>query len=155
MRVGVHALFGAVAGAAEPEIHRYWRIVSLAIPGGSFFEVSEIGLYTDGVRNTGATMASSDAPIAGSLADLDDANTSTRCYWSEATAEGGGFYISWDFGTDTEINGFAQAGFDNSARYMQALTLQWSDDNSAWTTKATLSGLSYPGNNTMSSVIPV
>jgi hypothetical protein len=33
---------------------------------------------------------------------------------------------------------------------MQGFTLQWSDDDSTWTTLGSKSGLSYPGNNTLS-----
>ena len=138
---------------------RYWRIRSLSIPGGGFLEVSEIGLYSGGVRQTGAILTSSVAPStgpgSGPVSTLDDNNTSTRPYWDEATAEGAGFWVQWDFGTARFIDGFAQAGFDNSSRFIQSCLIECSDDAVYWEARARLSGLTYPGNFTFSAVIAV
>ncbi len=45
------------------------------------------------------------------------------------------------------------AGFDTASRYPTDITLQWSDDNSSWTTFGTWSGLTYPGDNAWGPVL--
>jgi hypothetical protein len=132
---------------------RYWRVNSLTIPGGGFLEISELQLFIGASQQTGATVTSSDAPT-GLLSLLTDGNLTTRCYWTEAVAEGAGFWIKFDFGAgnDKAIDGVKQGGFDTSNRYIQAFSLQYSTDNSSWTTLGSKSGLTYPGNNTLSAM---
>lgn len=128
-------------------VHRYWRVKNIVIPGGGYLEISEWQLFDGTTRvDAGATMSSSSAPDSGALSSLVDNNTGTRCYWAEATAEGAGFWIKWDLGTATEVNGTKFAGFDTSTRYPSAFTLEWSDDDSAWTSLGNVSGVAYPGN---------
>ena len=140
--------------------HQYWRINGITIPGGGFFEISELTMVDTSTSPhtslvSAATKTSSDAPAGGSLNDIFDNNLSTRCFWSEATAEDPNFWIKFDFGGGSpdgyqRVTGVEQGGFDTSTRYMSAFTLQWSDDDSTWIDAGSKSGLSYPGNNTLS-----
>lgn len=132
---------------------RYWRIVGLSVPAGDYFEVSEIQLLEGGVNvNGSATVTSSHTPTFP-FSYLTDGQLNTRCYWSALVAEGADFWIKWDFGAGVNkaISGVKQGGYDTSARYMYAFTLQYSDDGANWTPLGSKSGLAYPGNFTLSS----
>ncbi len=143
--------------AAKPagsvvESHRYWRVRRL-YGLTTFLEISEIQFWTDSARISG-TMTSSNAPDFGSLADENDNNLSTRCYWSATTAENTAFWVQLDCGVATVVAGVRLGGFDNSGRYPANIAaLEWSDDASSWTSVGAALGLSYPGNNTLSSLI--
>jgi hypothetical protein len=141
---------------APPGAHRYWRINGITLgAGGNFLEISELQVLEASVNVTSSATktASTNPDVAGALADIYDGNLSTRNIWNQATVEAGGFYLHFDFGAGGEraINGVKQGGYDTNNRYMAAFTLQHSDDNAAWTTLGSKSGLSYPGNNTLSS----
>jgi len=99
-------------------------------------------------------VTASTAPT-NSLDFLTDNDTATRCYWDASTAEDSAFWIQYQFGTAQAVDGVKQAGFDTSDRYMAGFTLQWSDNGSTWTTLGSKSGLSYPGNNTLSSLYTI
>lgn len=143
----------------EPVTARYWRLVNIDVAaGGSHLEISELRLFSDGVDVTAnATISSSVSPDGFTLADLVDGNTNTRCFWTNNTAEDPSFWIQFDFGAGdaTKVNGLKQAGFDTNNRYMAGFTVQFSDDGVSWTPLGTLSGLTYPGNNTLSSLYEI
>jgi hypothetical protein len=130
---------------------RYWRIKSISVPG-AFLEISEVQFCAGGTRQTG-TLASSDVPVGGSITDLNDNVLTTRCYWDNAVAVAAGFWIRMDLGSVKVIDGIKLGGFDTTNRYPTAFTLEKSTDNSIWTAVGSVSGLSYPGNNTLSSTI--
>lgn len=139
--------------------YRYWRINSITISGGTYFEVSEIQLYVGGTQQTGATLTSSDTPFgpngnSSDLAYLVDGDLHTGAYWTTATATGGSFWLKFDFGAGNEkaIDGVKIGGFDTANRFPTGFTLQYSSDNSSWTTLGSKSGLSYPGNYTLSTL---
>jgi hypothetical protein len=136
--------------------HRYWRLVDLDIPGDGSgnLEVSEIRVFVDSVDVTDdATQSASEAPFSGVLSSIFDNNLSTRCVWTEAVAEDAAFYIQFDFGFggDVELDALKQGGFDTATRYMQGFSVEHSDNGTDWTLYATKSGLTYPGNFTLSS----
>lgn len=134
--------------------HRFCRIRGLTVPG-SFFEVSELQPWGGGVNlNSLATKTATNAVEGGTFAALFDGNLGTRGYWPQSVAQNAGFSVTWDFGvgTEQEVTGFKQGGFDTADRYMTAFTLEWSDDNSAWTAIGSKTGLTYPGNNTLSAL---
>ena len=143
-------------GAPPPSTtHRYWQFIDLLVTEAGFFEVAEIQLLTGStVVSEGKTYSSFSAPTLA-LGNLFDGSTATRCYWTKTQIETSGFYIRIDLGTAMDVDGVKQAGFDDSARYMNGFTLQYSDDGTAWTTYATKTGLTYPGNNTLSSTYSV
>ncbi len=135
--------------------HRFWRFTGIS--SGSLLEISEIQLLVGAtVVSEGKTYSSFTPPETGfALANLFDGSLSTRCYWFSAGYSDPSFYIKIDLGSAMAVDGVKQAGFDTSDRYMTAFTLEYSDDNSTWTTAATKSGLAYPGNNTLSTVYSV
>ncbi len=134
--------------------HRYWRVVDISIPGGGLLEIGEWQLFNGASRvDASATLSSSSSPSFGSVADLKDGSVSTRVYWDESTVENPAFWIKWDFGSAQTVDGTRFSGYDNSTRYPSGFTFQWSDDNSSWTTQRSVSGVSYPGNNTYTDVI--
>jgi len=126
--------------------HRYWRIVDLSIPGGGYLEISELHLY-EGASKVTATLSNSVAPSFSVVSVLDDGSNFSRAYWTEATAENPSFWIQWDVGAgnDLEATGLRQAGYDNSARHIEACTLEYSDDASTWGVAGYVTGIPYPG----------
>lgn len=142
---------GYTAAGDSLGAHSYWRLMNITVPGGGFLEISELQLLEGTVVvSSGQTHSTSNTPSLGVVGDLFDGSTATRPFWSEAVAEASGFYIQVQFSTPRAITAVKQAGFDTSTRYMDGFTLQYSDDGSSWTTLGTKSGLTYPGNNTLS-----
>jgi len=82
---------------------------------------------------------------------MSDNNLTTRVYWTQAHAQDTTFWMKWDFGTPTTVDGMKQGGYDTSDRYCSAFTVQGSNDDSIWVDVASFTGLAYPGNNTLSS----
>jgi hypothetical protein len=150
-------VLGSGGGGGGIGAHRYWRIVNVTVPASDFLEIAEVQLLTGvTVVSEGKTYASNPVPDSvGALSLLFDGDLSTRVYWTAAHAEDPSFYLSVDLGSDTAVDGVKQAGFDNNSRYMDGFTLQYSDDNSSWTTATTKSGLTYPGNNTLSATYSI
>lgn len=150
------AIQQVLAAAAESgggsESHRYWRFTSLTVPG-DYLEISELQLLVGAsVYSAGVTPTFSDSAGGDGAGALTDGLLNTRNFWTQAVAQGGGFYIQFDLGVARGVNGVKQGGFDTSTRYMSGFSLQYSDDASSWTTLGSKSGLTYPGNNTLSSV---
>lgn len=155
MLAALNAVAPTSGGGGSPgDPHRYWRVSSIQT-STSFLELSELAMFESAVDVTSeATVTASHAVAGGSLAELVDGSVANRAYWSEATVEGGGFWIKFDFGAanDKVIDGVKQGGFDTSGRHMIDFTLEYSDDNSAWAALGSKTGLAYPGNNTLSAL---
>lgn len=149
--------FSISSQTAVGDAHRYWRITNIQLgAGGDYLEISELQMLEGTTNLTGsATKTSSTAPLGssgGGLSDLFDGSTGTRCYWTSATIHTGqSFWIKFDFGSDQVVDGVKQGGFDTSSRYMAQFTLEYSDDDTNWTAYGTQTGLTYPGNSTLSS----
>lgn len=127
---------------------RYWRINAVTVPG-TFLELSELQFLSGSTVFSG-TFTSNVAPT-NPIARLSDGLLNASCYWTQAQAQDSGFYIQLDLGSSPGIvDGVKQGGFDTSTRTMTAFTLQYSSNGTDWTTKGSKSGLSYPGNNTLS-----
>lgn len=146
-------IFKCTAGSTSAA-RRYWRATSLTFGSGSTLEISELQLHSDaGNENANATKTSSISPSPGALSNLFDGSLSTSAYW---TSFSGSQSIKWDFGgTDKLITGIKIGAYDTASRYPSGITVQSSPDDTNWTTIATISGLSYPGNNTLSALLSV
>lgn len=133
--------------------HRYWRWVSFTIPG-SYFEVGELRVVNGSTRLS-ATMSTGTTPGtgAGTEANLADDNLNTRAYWTQADAQAGGFWVQADLGTAQVVTGMQIGSFDTTDRFPSAVTLQWSDNASDWTTFGSWSGMTYPGYKTWGPVL--
>lgn len=141
-------IFKCTAGSTAAA-RRYWRVTTMDFSSGSTLEISELQLHSEsGNENANATITCSISPSVGSLPALFDESLSTAPYWTSIT---GGIF-KWDFGSDMAITGLKLGAYDNSARYPVSLIVQSSPDDSDWTTIATISGLTYPGNNTYSAL---
>ena len=132
---------------------RYWRITNLTVPSISFLEISELSFWFGAVQRTG-TITAATSPYSGTVSLLSDGNLNTRPYWQKS-AVNSSWWIKIDLGSAQYVNGIKQGGFDTYDRYMSAFTLQYSSDDSTWTTLGSVSSLSYPGDYTLSSLITV
>ena len=68
---------------------RYWRIVGVETYAGGDLELSELHLYdASGRVDAAATLTSTIAPAAGTLAALQDDNLGTTCRFDGAAVPG-------------------------------------------------------------------
>jgi hypothetical protein len=144
---------GAASDGTLSASARYWRITNLSVSSSGYLEISEFGFWFGAVQRTG-TFTSATGPTSGVFGNMTDGNLSTRVYWpkSDITST---WWIRVDLGTAQVVNGVKQGGFDTANRTISALTLQYSNDGTSWTTLGSASGLSYPGDNTLSPLITV
>ena len=151
MLVNPYAL-ATVGGGGGGAAARYWRIVNVVVAGG-YLEMTEFQMFNGAINlNSSATVTSSSAPSFGALADVVDGSASTRVYWTDTVAENPAFFIRWDFGSATLVDGFKMAGENESSRFPSALTIESSPDGSTWTTIRTITGAAWPGGSTLSSL---
>jgi hypothetical protein len=140
------------AGGGGYGAHRYWRIRQM-VTLVSYLEVAEVQFHDAGGRVAG-TLTSSSAPEFGAVSSLNDESLATRCYWASVVAVGSGFWIAIDLGSDVDIHGIRLGGFTESDRYPGGINFfEYSDNGSDWTDVGAVSGLTYPGNNTLSDLI--
>lgn len=146
-------LIGNVGAAPAPPAGAiYWRLDTFT-GLSSLFEISEIQFFNGASRLIG-TMTSSDAPSFGSVSALNDDNLTTRCYWNGFVYNTSAFWIQLQLGSSTNVDGIKLGSFDDASRYPTGFRLLKSDDGVSFTTVGTASGLTYPGNFTLSSLIP-
>ena len=136
-------------GGGTPTAHRYWRLKGFQVDG-SFLELARIQMFIGAVLQLNVISASNSPTSPTNLVDNNLSNSNS---WSAATVETSGFWIKYDFAAPVTVDAIKLGGFDNSTRYPTQVRLQYSDDDSAWTTLGSASGLSYPGNNTLSAAI--
>lgn len=127
---------------------RYWRIVGIETYAGGDLELSELHLYgTSGRLDAAATLTSTIAPTAGTLAALQDDNLGTTCRFAAAAVRAGGFAIAWDFGADNTADNVGLrlgASADQSA-FMAGCILQYSTDGAQWQWLAAFARYAWPG----------
>jgi hypothetical protein len=112
---------------------RYWRIVGIETYGGGDLELSEVALYDGATRVDGdATLTSTFAPIAGSLANLKDDDTGTTARFAAADVRLPGFALVWDFGSDQNVDD-AQFTLPAGAPKVYEYVVEYSSTGSAWT----------------------
>ena len=137
----------AAARTAGGSGHRYWRWTGFAWSGDRV-EISELRVV-NGSTPIAADMTSSSPPSYYGLYYLTDGSFGAGCtWWSPA-----GLWIVADLGSAQEVTGMQIGAGGDPGVYPTDITLQWSDDNSSWTTFGTWSGLTYPGNNTAGPVL--
>ncbi len=127
--------------------HRYWRWTGFAWSGDRV-EISELRVV-NGSTPIAADMTSSSPPSYYGLYYLTDGSFGSGCTWWSPT----GLWIVADLGSAQEVTGMQVGAGGDPGGYPTDITLQWSDDNSSWTTFGTWSGLTYPGNNTAGPVL--
>ena len=84
---------------------RYWRIVGIETYTGGDLELSELHLYgAAGRLDATATLTSTIAPTAGTLAALQDDDLDTSCRFAGTAVRASGFALAWDFGAGNTAN---------------------------------------------------
>jgi hypothetical protein len=133
--------------------HRYWRIQGMLV-GASGFQLSELQFTKDGNDVATPAYTASATPGVGALADLFDGSLSTRCSWTSAQVTAA-FWIQADYGAGGArvIDSLRMGGYTASTTFPTSLTLQYSDDGVAWTTKDSTTTAAWPGNGVISASI--
>lgn len=129
--------------------HRYWRCNSWTTSGGDL-EFSELQLRVGSDNPFLRTADSTDVPSSGSLSNLIDANFNTLATWTDTVAEAGGFRVWVDFKAAVTVTQFALGSGATSATFPTQATMQSSDDASSWAHQGNVTGISFPGNNMVS-----
>lgn len=125
---------------------RYWRLVGIETYAGGDLELSEIHLYGQSGRvDQAATLTCSHAPIAGTLANLQDDNTATVCRFAGAAVRSSGFALQWDFGAPADVAFVRPASAASAERFVAACSLQRSDDLVSWVQVSTFGRFPWPG----------
>jgi hypothetical protein len=139
----------AIPGTAER-----WQLTGLTV-GGSVFEISELHLYEGVSLAAGATLSSTYTGDSGtSVSALYDEDTSTRIIFNLVKIAEPDFAIEFEFASAKAIDGIRFAGFDTDNRHSSTYTVKYWD-GAAWVLSGTVSGLTYPGNFTYSSVATI
>jgi hypothetical protein len=152
---GSYVITGRSATLVGPAAgYRYWRLNGM---DRSILEISELQLLVGSTNQTSGTITLSHGQpetIEDIRTLLTDGNLFTAPFLSGGPPNDSSFWIKYDFGAgnEKEINGVKMGALDNSARYPTQFTLQYSSNDSSWTTYGSKTGLSYPGNNTLSSL---
>ena len=111
---------------------RYWRAVGLQPYSGTALELSALQRYLSGARvDATATLTSTIAPTAGTLAALQDNDTATVCRFADVTAPG--FALVWDFGSGNaqDVRAVRLGASTLQAEFLERVTLQYSSDGVA------------------------
>lgn len=133
-------------GAASETVtlgHRYWRINVTAINGGAACGISEVEMYaktTKGNECYGGT-ASASSEWSGSDAAAEAFNGvfgSGSDAWASASGGAMPQWLKYDFGTTSFPNVtrvcISARGSVDTGQAPKDFNVQWSDDNSSWTT---------------------
>jgi len=139
--------------------HNMWRVTGITSTNGAL-EISELQFLEDGVNVTGDRTAQAVSPAvsSGASANLYDGNLATEAGWIAASVPTLTIGVTWNTtpAARVNINGIKIGGFTDSTKYPLGFTLEYSDDGGAtWHSAGAVTGLVYPGNNTLSALIPV
>ena len=129
---------------------RYWRIVGIETYAGGDLELSELHLYgASGRLDATATLTSTIAPTAGTLAALQDDNLGTTCRFAAAAVRASGFALVWDFGAGNTADATGvRMGATAQDVFMAACKLQYSTDGAQWTLLSDFARYAWPGTAT-------
>lgn len=126
---------------------RYWRLVAIEAHGGADLEMSALHLYDAAGRADGtATLTSTIAPTAGTLAALQDEDLASTCRFAAAAVRASGFALVWDLGAgnSADVIGPQLAG-PALATFLASCTLQCSNDGLLWQGVANFVRFDWPG----------
>lgn len=111
---------------------RYWRLVGLRTAGGGDLELFALHWYSAGTRvDAGATLTCSHTPASGALATLQGTSPAQTVRFAAADVASGGFWLQWDFGAATVIDGVRLGGVD-SARHPLRAQLEYRAADGRW-----------------------
>lgn len=129
-------------------VARYWRIVGVETYAGGDLELSELHLYgTSGRLDATATLTSTIAPTAGTLAALQDDNLGTACRFAAAAVRASGFALVWDFGAGNTADtiGVRLGATTAPDTFLAGGMLQYSTDGVQWGFFEAYNRFQYPG----------
>ncbi len=136
--------------------HRYWRInVTAPVTAGQSVCINEFRLHdASGTLLTGTGTASAFSVYPGQAAALAfDGNETTFWNASDATLPQ---WLEYDFGSAVDVAtvliGQRQGQPANTPK---DFTIQWSDDNSSWTTALTTAGAAFTSNDVQYLSLPL
>ena len=134
---------------------RYWRIVGVETYAGGDLELSELHLYdASGRVDAAATLTSTIAPAAGTLAALQDDNLGTTCRFEGAAVRSGGFAFVWDFGAGNTAAAMGlRLGAAAQNVFMAGCSLQYSTDGVQWWLHVAFNRYIWPGGGVYTSDI--
>lgn len=128
--------------------HRYWRAQQIEASAKGALVLTEFQLLNSTTRqDAGVVLTANIAPDSGSLSALQDGAAAGAVTWNDPSD----LVLSWDFGVATEVNNIRLGAATDQAKFAFAVTLQWSDDGTTWTTYWPYIGIAWPGNNTLTS----
>jgi hypothetical protein len=132
--------------------HRYWRFSEFVSGDGP--QIGEIEVSDSGgtVQTQATASAAGDIGISnGPVSRINDGTIDTDIFWNDTNLGGNGRLIDYDFGDGNEKNLISlRLGLKfnpGTSWFPTGLKVYWSDNGSAWTLQATLTGISYPGAN--------
>jgi hypothetical protein len=135
--------------------HRYWRLTNWTGLSG-FLEISEIQWVNSGLKHTTVFTAQSVAGANSHGSDpsfLKDGSLTTWLGWGDTTAEDPAFWIKVDLREAAAVDAIKLGASNVSANHPTQVTLQYSDNDTTWATAGSATGLTFPGNNTLSGSI--
>jgi hypothetical protein len=148
LNTGFFTLTGFPVTLTPPPVgHRYWRVnVSAAAAAGGTGTVNvgecEMAIAAAGANQStvGANAAASSA-VGGRGANLAfDASLASTSFWAASAALPQ--WLSYDFGVGNAKTLYeVRIAVHTLARYPSTFTIEFSDDNAAWTVKNTYTGI--------------
>ena len=104
--------------------HKYWQALCMAAPTLATLELSAFHLYNGATRvDAAATLTASSAPT-GALANLQDDNTATGCYWASG---GSAVVLTWEFPAPQAVDGIVLGARTTASRWPGGLYLRGGD----------------------------
>ena len=136
---------------------RYWRINAIDTYGGGDLELSALHLYDESGRaDLGAPLTSSHAPIAGALANLQDADDTSICRFGGAQVRSSGFFLQWDLGVGgASAPGLMFGAATDEEYFLAQCDLSYSNDGIFWTKEGELNRIIWPGSFSLTPVVKI
>lgn len=117
--------------------HRYWRLSITARSGDGYIQLNEINLSKIGETKHAASSVSASSIFSGPASNCYDGNESTNLLLNNTALP---ITVTFDLGSAKEVES-VRILQNNGTRYFTAANVQWSDDNSNWTTAWSISSI--------------
>lgn len=135
---------------------RRFRFTGFTVAGTSM-KLSELQLFDDAAAriSADAAVSATEATAAGVMEDLNNNDLTDGVEFDAADAEDPAFYINYVFATKHTLSGIKLGGVDGADDYPTTLIGEVWIDGVGWTECMNITGLIYPGDETLSALIPV
>lgn len=143
-------VFKATSAAGNEISAQYWRVNSFVTTSG-VLEISEIQLHSGSGNENGNATITGTTPYAFPFTNLYDNTLTTRTYWNTTT----NVYVKWAFSNAVSITGLKIGSYDTLTDCPSGLVVQYSDNNTDWTTAVSPSGIVYPSTRAYADMIAV